>query len=814
MTHLTTQIRFAACCCAFLSLLMPARSQNQPLKREAHTPKGQYRFAEGLLVRKHYDMAEVEFRYFLDKNSEHELAPQAMFRLIECLRQQAKDRDTLSTINRFQARWPKHELTPKLFLWKGELLLREGKVSQAASCFKRLLLSSDTVTQEAAIYFLAQSQAKTGQAELALKTYAKIAGKPFDANHLYRPYALFALAAANQHRGDFASAGKSFQRLKNGNPVPPGLREEAIYRLGENRFLRGDFAPAIELYELLLVDFPNGVFAREARKRRTWSYFALKNYPKAIELAKDWCRRYENIFDYEMDYIHGASLAGASFFSEALPFFVKLASNAMVPKEYVILARYQEIYCLLRLERYAETIARAEAFCHDYPKSGEVADVHYFAGEALFRTEACDKAVAEFRRAIDTFVGEWTYYADANFRLAECLEKVGKLKEAAKVYRNLALSPQIKQPAYVLLRAGEYERKAGDAKAAVADFAGLLEKFPGKEPEAKAAMMHLSELYSQLGQYDRAVSLVEKLLARKEKDGRARLLFFLGYVYFQQEKYAEAEKRMRQAIAEDRGGKIANNAKYYLAGALLEQKHDDEALVIFGELLMQPVENRPSFEQSLLFRLEELFFTRHQYDVSETICRWLLTWKDSAVKYRASLRLSQILVAQSKLAEAQRLLEGIFALKGGEKAVSPDDFSREEILSLLGEVFLLLNKNDRAVGAFEKCLAKPGLGMEYATRARWGLADILKREKRYRQALHYAENALVLSDDPIYTPRSMLLAVEILVELGKVEQAQTTWKELLERYPSFAEQQRRNAVVKKLLSVYRTAEAAGKSGAP
>ena len=95
-----------------------------------------------------------------------------------------------------------------------------------------------------------------------------------------------------------------------------------------------------------------------------------------------------------------------------------------------------------------------------------------------------------------------------------------------------------------------------------------------------------------------------------------------------------------------------------------------------------------------------------------------------------------------------------------------------------------------------------GVDRESAVRARWGLAKILKSEGRVKRALRYAVEAfvLVLGDDPVYTPRAMLIALEIYVTQGSMADAWTTWRELQARFAAFAEQNRDNPSVTKLLA--------------
>jgi tetratricopeptide (TPR) repeat protein len=605
------------------------------------------------------------------------------------------------------------------------------------------------------------------------------------------------VAAIFQHKGEAAAAEKAYQRIKDEKNVPAALREEALYRLGEARFSREEYKQAVELYELLLTEFPEGVFAREVRKRRAWACFCLKDYARAVELATEWRSRYGDVSDYEMDYVFGASLVGKELYADAVPLFERLAASARAPDEYRRLARYHQSYCLLRLDRYAAVVEAGTSFLKDYPQGPGHADVRYFLGEACFGLKDYKRAADELNRATQEAGGQWPYLMSASLRLTESLEKAGDLKAAAAVNRRLADDKQVSERAFFLLKAGECERTAGDGDAAVRDFERLLAEYP-QAGEVRTAVLHLGELYAERKDYGRAEQLIGDLLSRHQQTegkGKAKLLFFLGYLCFQQSKFAEAEESLRAALAAGGGPEVSQDARYYLGGTLIELHREDEALDLFAEFLALPEAERPVFSDSLLSRLDALYFARNRYDVSESINRWLMAWKDPEVVDRASLRLAQILVAQSRLPDARALLEGLLARK---EAASATDPNCGEILSLLGEVLMSAGQNDPAVSMFERSLKVPGLSVEGAARSRWGLGEILRKESRLNQALHHAVNAFVLCDDPTYTPRAMLLAIGILAETGRTEQAQTTCRELQVRFPSFYEQRRGDPLIQKL----------------
>ncbi len=754
------------------------------------TPESHYRFAEGLFFRKFYDLAEKEYRSFTERFPEHALGPEASYRRILCLRHLRQEPAMLAAMDRFQERWPDHKLAVQLALWKGDLLYNRQDYAGAEACFRRLTAHEDSVLRETALYFVAQCQERQDKPEAALEIYRGLAESPFDDRHSYRPYALYALAIAAQRRGDNVSAAEQFQRLAEAPAIPATLREEALYRLAEARFAREAYGEALNGYERVVAEFPEGAFAREARKRLAWARYLTGDYAKAAGAAADWRRLYPEARDAEVDFVQALSLVGLEDHAAALPLFQGLATATDATEDIVRRARYQEVVCLAALKRYEEVLASADRFAADYPKAGELPLVHFIVGTLCHANNDHDKAAAYLRRAEDALVGAAPQREEAARLLADSLVKLDRLADAAAVFRRLAATPDSPRAAYYLLKAGECERQLGNHDGAIRDFEDLLEKYPQAEAESRRALQHLGELYPTAGRIDRAIQIVQDLLAKAATPPeRARLRFYAGYLRYQQDAYEAAVEDLRAALGEADAGSVAAAARFFLGSALLDMGREDEALETFAVVLGLPVTERPPFPADLLLRLETLYYARNQTALSEGICRGLLESADLGVAQRAALRLSSILAAQSRfdaagavLADLRRRRQEALAAEAG-LALAPE----EEIISAQAELFLLQDQVPKAVVAAEQCLAVPGLDQEALTRARWVLAEALTRQGHPAQALPYAIKTYILDDHPTYSPRAMVLALRLLVGQQRLDEARTTWTELRQRYPVFAE---------------------------
>ncbi|MFW5802642.1 MAG: tetratricopeptide repeat protein [Verrucomicrobiota bacterium] len=761
------------------------------------TPAEKLRFANGLLARGFHDMAKAEFRAFLRAFPKHSEAPAAMFGIIQCCRAQEDMDATVSRIREFRKRWPDHELVPKLHLWEGETLIRQGNLAQAEDTLKKLLGEEDSVIREAALYFIGEATMRRGAEEKALAVYRKLADHSFDDTHQYRPYAVYALGAHAQHRGDVDTAQRMFRRLADGEPVPSSLQEESLYRLAQSLFRQENFAEAIVHYESLLVEFPEGRFAREARKRRLWAHYQLENFEKAADLASQWRERY-NTFDHEVLFIHAASLMTREQHSEARKLFAKLGQSEQVPKEYRRSARYQHIFCALKLDDFSEVRTLAKAFLDDFPDAPERIDVQFFQARAAAETDNHKQAAQVFVALLDETPDNWEYRPEAVNLLADAYAELGQADKQTQLLRAESQKGG-KWAARWLLEAAETERENGNREAAIRDLEALLENYSDSRQEAIAATLYLAELYSIEQRFDQAEAQVKKLLDEQETNAiRGRLHYLLGYVYGRQQELERAEEQLRAALEKTTAPELVGEAKSFLVHVLLKQEKTDQALELFAEILEVPIEKRQQMDADLLFRLERIYFQRNLYDTCRALCNWLRTYPDPDVRFRAGTRLAELHIATKELDKAKKIL-GNLRDEQQEALADGDEQAGERlgaVSSLLGEAAMLSGEKDRAVTAFEEALGTQGLKPEFSTRARWGLAAILHRENRPEQALRYAMNAFILGDDPAYTPKAMFKAVEILVELDRIEEARTTWNELRTRYSAYAARQEQTDAVR------------------
>jgi tetratricopeptide (TPR) repeat protein len=760
-----------------------------------------YRFAEGLLQRRFYDLAEDEFRAFLAAHSDDPLAPRAAFQLVKCLQAQQKIEEALAVVSDFSDTWPESEYLPRLLLLQGDILLNSGRIEDAVRTLETVrAMQPDPLTAEGALYLLGSCYSAANRPEQALTAYSQLAELPFDEAHPYRPFAAFAAAGALEDAGRIDAAAVWYVKLlDNRAVVPVSLYEEALFRFAENEMRSGRYHSAREHYERLLETAPDSDFAEAACRHLAQAYLAVEQYQAALDLIRKRRATHPGRQDYRFDYLEGAALFGLDQNRAAAGLFDRVLHQPDADDQYLRLALYHSVMALLRLEQYPEALAMGMKFVEIYPHSPQLTDMLYFIGTVHYQMGDWQSASQWLQKAVDRFVGDWRFAADARQKLAESYRHLDNPKAAADIYRWLAKDSQAEAAAGFFLQAGNLAAQANLHNAALQDYEAALAAAPPGSDVASVAAAKGAGLHIQTEDYNQAATLLQTVINRQENVDTG-LLLMLGFVHFHLQQFADAEQVLRQVMNSAGGSRLAE-AKYLLAAVLLEQGKTEEGLQLFREILALAPDARPALDPDLLFHLCELYFSRNDYATSETLARTLASLPDADIHVKGKLRLAEILVARGRRDEAIEVLTSVTEqLAAGTDAKEPEAQKQQaSAVSLLGELFLEMGRFDQAVREFNRAADFTAVDPRTSARINWGMAHILEAENRFDEALKYAVRAFVLGNERRYTPEAMLIAIRILTAKGRSDEALTTWQELRQRFPVYAEQHAEHTLIKSLM---------------
>ncbi|MFH1380336.1 MAG: tol-pal system protein YbgF [bacterium] len=102
-------------------------------------PSEIYRIGYNDFIRSRYDLASIQFRRYLERYPQGELAGKAKFYLAECLYLKEKWEEAIVQYNEMIKSYPAHEFVPEAMLKKGMSLQKIKKPKEAVSVYQSLI---------------------------------------------------------------------------------------------------------------------------------------------------------------------------------------------------------------------------------------------------------------------------------------------------------------------------------------------------------------------------------------------------------------------------------------------------------------------------------------------------------------------------------------------------------------------------------------------------------------------------------------------------------------------------------------------------
>lgn len=306
-------------------------------------------------------------------------------------------------------------------------------------------------------------------------------------------------------------------------------------------------------------------------------------------------------------------------------------------------------------------------------------------------------------------------------------------------------------------------RMNNDIEGAEAALKRLLEM----EPQSEAALAGLALLYSDQGDYEEAIALLE---GAAQGSSSSKLLASLAYAYEQAEDYENAIQTYHRALRRDQENL---EIRRRLAETLLEAERLEEALVEYRAL----AEAQPDDAQ-IYMRISAIYRHQRRYDEARAALERAKRLAPDSL---------EIGFQESFLYEVQGDFEGAIEVLSEMVArmtrVSGDyneaeASSRGIVLERLGTLHRQVENFDGAIEIFELLLP---LGEEQAQRGTLQLAETLRQARRLEEAAAMARQGVARFPEE---PGLKLQLANLVSDLGDLEQAVQIVESLLEESES------------------------------
>ena len=746
---------------------------NQGQEAQATDPaKNQLAIADGLYIRKLYDLAVPEYEKYLGQYPSDPARPSAMYRLADCYGILGQEQPALNTYRMLIDEIGSGEYVGSAAFRLASHELDRKSYSDAASLYEKAFTNAKTPEVKlTARYYQAKClelSNKRAEAKFAYEDVAKTPGKNPSRDAARLSLAYYALEN-NQRQQAF----DLFQDLSR-DAVKPVVKAEALTRAG---ILASDLKQKDTADQLLRAAIALNTGGK-------WKQVAELELMK-IEYEGD---KFAQVLD---SYATSSNSPG----DETRPSVMLLVANS-----YRQLGKHQKA-----LELYNQLI-------RIYPNSSEAYDARY---QKLVSLDAMkDPSLVQ---EVDSYLatGPGRERADKSKLLkAQALYQLNRYEPAARLYlelTNSSLADAYKADCYYA--AGYAFLLLKDNQSAMHAFSGLINKYP-KHKMASKALLKRALLYQEVKNFPAAVTDFNKIISDYPGSETETALLQKGLTLGQQGDYPQMTATFRQLLKNYPATTGGAQAYYWIGWAAFEAKKYQDAvtpLIKARELNAEEFAQKTSLRLMLCYQflLKKAEAAREVDDFLKKdpdrasmvvdICRWLGTEYyneskyDQAVKFLALTTKSVEPVKVDKtiwlmLAKSQRELKDYpDAIEAAnhylEGATEPAD--RSQGFLALGNAQLGAGQFDAAQKSAEQALVLQPEGRLNAE-ARMQLGDIELSRGNYENAARAYMSVAVLYEDAEVTPRALEHAYEAFQKAGNQPQATKTLSELKTRFPNYS----------------------------
>ncbi len=459
-----------------------------------------------------WKQAEVRFTQYLKFDADVPSADDALLKLALCKQREERFDDALADYARLLDRFSSSPHRIQAMFEKGQCLAALKRLDDAVVAFEAVVAQGrDTQFAAHALSQLGAIAASRGQSDKAAEVYAKLAGAAKDDG--LRGDAVFQQAQALMSNGRFADAESAYRSYLTGHPAGPRAKETEL-RLAIAIARQDRCAEALAAMKSVnpsAPELPSPLRAALAYEKG-WCLLTLDRNEDAADAFRSVLKEPSPApYDLHALLELGGLESKAGQFDRAVATLSKLR-DALSTRSSEVAASVAE-QCTYRLamahyelSQFEQAIALLDEFLSLYGKSALAPAASFYAGEAAYKLNRYEKAVAQFTRVVKEFKDD-PVFAPTLLRLGECLAAL----------QRWALSEQ--------------------------SFNTYLDRYPTNDA-AYQAQFGLGWARENQKRFDEAIAAYSLVVAGHQGPTAARAQFQIGQCLFAQQKYEDAVREL------------------------------------------------------------------------------------------------------------------------------------------------------------------------------------------------------------------------------------------------------------------------------
>ena len=444
-----------------------------------------------------------------------------------------------------------------LLLGEALLYYYTGQLNQAKTAYKQLI----TATPENPVIFQAYlgladtlfAMADYKEAENTYRQAFKRIPRPATESTINNLH--YAIASCLLKEGKLQKAISQLQAIIN-KSKDTTTKILAMSRLADAYQDYGEYEKAIQIYDLILKDFPGVIDQYYIHYRIGLAYFNQGDYQKSKGIFESFLREYkENNLKPQAIYLLGSSLYNMGEFSKAIDVLKDVLRYASQDTETTQMAEYEIADSIYQVGNEKEAITRFKylrskypnsnvtprilwwlaqyyyskddltmayryflSLVQDYPQSPLAVSGYYAIGSIYTREGKYEEAIEYFNRVAEFNKPETT--PDAILAIANIKNILKKYAEAIQLYRQyLSMSPQANQ-ADIYFRIAEALEAQNKNNQAIEEYLRIPQIAGVNQKLAVKSLLRAANIYENKEEFNKAIEIYNKIIAMGAEEAK------------------------------------------------------------------------------------------------------------------------------------------------------------------------------------------------------------------------------------------------------------------------------------------------------
>jgi len=751
----------------FLFLIFPSLGQTQENIKEAD----QLDFAQGLLSRGMYDMAILQYQKFISDNPKSTSLQDAYLALGEGYFLSQDFDKAFKAFNQFKDLYPHSDQLPVSLLRLAQMDIQQKKYDEALKELTSIDAQKQLKGPMLQSFDFYQGEAYIGKADAtnALDFFQK--ASQVDGATSYTGYALKEIGkiqSVNSHYPQALDAYSKSLSLATEND----LKGELTYRIAEVQFLSGKYDEAIKGFDQVINQYPTLGYTQDAISNKLLGFFNLGQYDQLIvEYQKNSNLIKDDDTSFEIQYVVvEANIELKKYDAANLLLDHLLTFKDLKPQDKErIFVKKADI--LIRNKNFKDALAMLES--NTTANSGDADEVFFLKAQSNFGLGNYDKAFSCYENIYLNYPNS-RFYKAALLGQAHTRQETGRNKESKDLFlKYYQVQDQADLKSESLYDAVMMAVKASDAGEIIRGAEDYLKTFPTGENYSEVLLI-LADTYGNNNRPQDAIHLLQGYLKNPLSSQRPNSAnFLLGYYMQFSGDAAQALSAYTQVDPKKEDGKFYAAALKNMAIIYLNQKKEDQAKLLFDQLISQALPND--------LQVKTYIWVCNEYMKEEKYSDVLRI----AAQAEKNFKPQDLLEIEYFKAEALRGLGTCDeALKNYTIVLASPDKDSFTGSAHLGSGLCLAKeqKYPEAKAEFQKALDENADDYTITVHARFELANLEAAQGHFEDAIKFYLLVATIYDDDHYCSEALLQAGKISEQLKKPQDASKFYSEILAKY--------------------------------